>query len=76
MQSGLARTKEWVLDFEPEEPREVEALMGAAANGNRTLVETLLRKKANREAFDEDGRTALTYAMKNGHAAVAKLLEP
>src|SRR5436190_9776032 len=28
MQSGTANTKEWVLDFEPEQPREVEPLMG------------------------------------------------
>ena len=27
-QSGLANTKEWVLDFEPEQPRTVEPLMG------------------------------------------------
>jgi hypothetical protein len=27
-QSGLANTKAWVLDFEPEQPREVEPLMG------------------------------------------------
>lgn len=28
MQSGFAKTKEWVLDFAPEAPREVEPLMG------------------------------------------------
>ena len=28
MQSGTAKTKEWVLDFEPEQPREIEPLMG------------------------------------------------
>jgi len=28
MQSGQAKTKEWVLDFEPEQPRTVEPLMG------------------------------------------------
>ena len=28
MQSGSARTKEWVLDFEPQTPREIEPLMG------------------------------------------------
>ncbi|HEY7298617.1 MAG TPA: ETC complex I subunit [Xanthobacteraceae bacterium] len=34
MQSGLARTKEWVLDFEPQEPREVEPLMGWTSSGD------------------------------------------
>ena len=28
MQSGTAKTKEWALDFEPEQPREIEPLMG------------------------------------------------
>ncbi|HWX86157.1 MAG TPA: ETC complex I subunit [Xanthobacteraceae bacterium] len=28
MQSGTAKTKEWVLDYEPEEPRTIEPLMG------------------------------------------------
>ena len=28
MQSGTARTKEWALDFAPEQPREIEPLMG------------------------------------------------
>ena len=28
MQSGTAKTKEWTLDYEPEQPRAVEPLMG------------------------------------------------
>jgi hypothetical protein len=28
MQSGTARTRQWVLDFEPASPRRVEPLMG------------------------------------------------
>jgi len=28
MQSGQAKTKDWVIDFEPEEPRQIEPLMG------------------------------------------------
>jgi len=28
MQSGTAKTKDWVLDYEPETPRVVEPLMG------------------------------------------------
>jgi hypothetical protein len=34
MQSGQAKTKDWVLDFEPEEPREVEPLMGWTSSGD------------------------------------------
>ncbi|MBI4273241.1 MAG: ETC complex I subunit [Rhizobiales bacterium] len=28
MQSGAAKTKEWILEFEPDAPRQVEPLMG------------------------------------------------
>ena len=34
MQSGAAKTKQWVLDYEPAEPREVEPLMGWTSSGD------------------------------------------
>ena len=34
MQSGLAKTKDWMLDFEPEAPRTVEPLMGWTSSGD------------------------------------------
>ena len=34
MQSGHAKTHEWVLDYEPEEPRVVESLMGWTSSGD------------------------------------------
>ena len=34
MQSGQAKTKDWVLDYEPEEPRVVELLMGWTSSGD------------------------------------------
>jgi hypothetical protein len=34
MQSGTARTKEWLLDYEPEEARVVEPLMGWTSSGD------------------------------------------
>ena len=34
MQSGAANTKEWALDYEPEEPRVVESLMGWTSSGD------------------------------------------
>jgi hypothetical protein len=34
MQSGRAKTNEWVLDYEPEEPRVVESLMGWTSSGD------------------------------------------
>jgi hypothetical protein len=34
MQSGWAKTRDWVLDYEPEEPRVVESLMGWTTSGD------------------------------------------
>ncbi len=34
MQSGTAKTKEWVLDYEPEQPPVVEPLMGWTSSGD------------------------------------------
>jgi hypothetical protein len=34
MQSGQANTQDWALDFVPEEPRQVEPLMGWTSSGD------------------------------------------
>jgi hypothetical protein len=34
MQSGNAKTREWLLEFEPEQAREVEPLMGWTSSGD------------------------------------------
>jgi hypothetical protein len=34
MQSGQAKTKDWVLDYEPEQPRTIEPLMGWTSSGD------------------------------------------
>ena len=34
MQSGEAKTKEWVLEYAPEKPREIEPLMGWTASAD------------------------------------------
>ena len=34
MQSGRSKTKEWQLDYEPEQPRAVEPLMGWTSSGD------------------------------------------
>jgi len=59
MQSGNAKTKEWVLDFEPEEPREVEPLMGWTSSGDM--------KQQLRLQFDTK-EEAMAYCERNGIA--------
>ena len=34
MQSGQGKNRDWVLDYEPEEPRVVESLMGWTSSGD------------------------------------------
>lgn len=57
MQSGQARTKEWVLEHEPEAAREVEPLMGWTSSGDM--------KSQIRLSFDTKDE-AIQYAQRNG----------
>ena len=41
MQSGTAKTREWQLDYEPEQPRVVEPLMGWTSSGDMKQQVTL-----------------------------------
>lgn len=59
MQSGAARTKLWVLDYEPEQPRTVEPLMGWTSSGD--MRQQLRLRFATKEE-------AIAYAEKNGIA--------
>jgi hypothetical protein len=68
MQSGLAKTEHWRLDFEPEVPRTVEPLMGYTSS-------TDMRQQL-RLTFDTK-EEAVAYAEKNGIAyQVSEAEEP
>ena len=59
MQSGRAKTKDWVLDFETAEPRTVEPLMGWTSSGDMRQQVRLL--------FDNK-EEAMAYCKRNGIA--------
>lgn len=59
MQSGLARTKSWVLEFEPEASRQVEPLMGWTSSSD-------MRSQLHLEF--ETKEEAIAYAERNGIA--------
>jgi len=59
MQSGQARTRAWVLDFEPEEPRQVEPLMGWTSSGD--MRQQVRMRFASKEA-------AVAYCERHGIA--------
>jgi hypothetical protein len=59
MQSGTAKTKEWVLDYEPEQRRAIEPLMGWTSSGDM--------KQQLRLPFDTKDE-AVAYCERNGIA--------
>ena len=60
MQSGRANTKAWVLDFEPQEPRQVEPLMGWTSSGDMNQ-EVRLRFDSKEEAIAYCERHGIAY---------------
>ena len=60
MQSGAAKTKEWVLDYEPEQARMVEPLMGWTSSGDM---------KSQLHLWFDSKEEAVAYAARNGIAA-------
>jgi hypothetical protein len=60
MQSGLANTKAWMLEFEPENPPTIEPLMGWTSSGDtRTQVRLFFDTKEEAIVFAE--RNGLAY---------------
>ncbi|MBV9558693.1 MAG: ETC complex I subunit [Pseudolabrys sp.] len=62
MQSGNANTKEWVVDFEPEEARTVEPLMGWTSSGDMRQ-QLRLRFDTKEEAVAYCERHGITYQL-------------
>ena len=57
MQSGKAKTGHWVLEFEPEQPRKIDPLMGYTTSGDMKS-----QIKLTFDSLEE----AVAYAQKNG----------
>lgn len=62
MQSGQANTKAWVLDYEPEEPRQVEPLMGWTSSSDMRQ-QVRLRFATQGEAIAYCERHGLAYQL-------------
>jgi len=65
MQSGQARTKSWVLEYEPERPRTVEPLMGYTST-----TDMLQQVRLSFDTREE----AVAYAAR--HGIPARVIEP
>ncbi len=57
MQSGKAKSARWLLEYEPESPRQIDPLMGWTSSGDMRSQLRLWFKSAEE---------AVTYATRNG----------
>ena len=57
MQSGIANMRQWVIEYEPEEAKKIDALMGWVGSGDMRGQVTL--------KFDSKDE-AISYAERNG----------
>lgn len=60
MQSGRANSKRWVLEFEPQEAKEIDPLMGWIGSGD-TSNQLRLRFDSKEEAIAYAERQGLSY---------------
>ena len=60
MQSGAANTKEWVLEYVPEKPREIEPLMGWTSSADMNQ-QVRLRFETKEEAVAYCERHGIPY---------------
>ena len=62
MQSGFAKSKDWVVDFDQEEPRQVEPLMGWTSSGDMRQ-QLRLRFDTKEEAIAYCERHGVAYQL-------------
>ena len=62
MQSGTAQTKEWQLDYEPEQPRAIEPLMGWTSSGDMKQQLTI-QFNTKEEAIAYCERSGIAYQL-------------
>jgi hypothetical protein len=71
MQSGSGKTKQWVLDYEPEEPRVVESLMGWTSSGDMKS-QLRLHFASKHEAIAYAERHGIAYQVFDAKPAVRR----
>ena len=66
MQSGKAGTQEWILDFEPVEPRRADPLMGWIGSAD-TQTQVRLRFDTREEAIGYAEKAGLNFEVELPH---------
>jgi hypothetical protein len=73
MQSGTANAKEWVLDYEPEQPRVIEPLMGWTASGDMR-AQVRLQFDTAEDAIAYCERNGIAYQLSNPKPVVRRAI--
>jgi hypothetical protein len=73
MQSGTAKTREWVLDYEPEQPREIEPLMGWTSSGDMRQ-QLRLQFDSMEEAIAYAERQGIPYQVADAKAPARRVI--
>jgi hypothetical protein len=72
-QSGFAKSRTWVLEFEPESPRQIDPLMGwTSSNDMRTQVR--LRFATKDEAIAYAAKNGIAYRLEDPKSATRKVV--
>jgi len=71
MQSGRGNSKDWVLVFEPESPREIEPLMGYTSSGD-TQAQVRLTFDTLEEAEAYARANGIPYSVQTPHVSRPK----
>jgi hypothetical protein len=72
-QSGSARTKHWVLEFEPQAPRRIEPLMGYTSSDD-TLSQVRLSFGSKEEAIAYAERHGIAYRVEEPKPETRKII--
>lgn len=73
MQSGQANTRDWVLDFEPSVPRQVEPLMGWTSSFD-TRAQVKLRFQTKEEAVAYCERNGIAYQVEDDRPSARRVI--
>jgi hypothetical protein len=73
MQSGKAKTNEWVIDFEPEQPRTVEPLMGWTSSAD-TRQQVRLRFDSKEEAIAYCERNGIPFQLRASNEPARRVI--
>jgi hypothetical protein len=72
-QSGFAKSRSWVLEFEPESPRQIDPLMGWTSSSDMR-AQVRLRFATKEEAIAYAEKNSIGYRLEDPKPATRKIV--